>query len=116
MCAGQAGRVAGRTLTALQRAASPVLPPEDTVTLKLLAAIVACPGPRDIAVRSLPSQPTLIYSDASFEHGVLRVGWVIFGQSDSPQGLACVPDLGRPFATNLLWGNPLWSLGAMVSW
>ena len=30
MCAGQAGRVAGPTLTAL-RAASPVLSPKDTV-------------------------------------------------------------------------------------
>ena len=90
MCAGQAGRIAGPTLTALQHADSPTLSPEDAVTFQLLAALVTCPGPRDVAVRALPPQPVLVYSDASFEHGVLRVGWVVFGQSSRPQGLTCV--------------------------
>ena len=90
MCAGQAGRIAGPTLTALQHADSPSLSPEDSVTLRLLVALVTCPGPRDVAVRASPRQPILVYSDASFEHEVLRVGWVIFGQSPRPQGVTCV--------------------------
>ena len=81
MCSGQAGRVAGPVLTALQRAKSAVLSPAD---------IVASHGPRDIDVGSVPYQPIIIYSDASFERNVLRVGWVIFWQSAQPQGVTCV--------------------------
>ena len=57
MCAGQAGRIAGPTLTALQHADSPNLSPEDAVTLQLLAALVTCPGPRDVAS---PTSPCLL--------------------------------------------------------
>ena len=87
-----------------------------------MAALVTCPGPRVVAVTALPRQPVLVYSDASFEHDVLRVGWVVFGQSTRPQGVTCVvpPEVIQTWedrAQQIYPGeNPVWALSAMVSW
>ena len=89
MCAGNAGRIGGPLLAAKQKAASPDLSRDDCLTLRLLAAIVACPKPRVISVRSKPATPLIIYSDASFENDTLRLGWVIMWRTDTPCGVTC---------------------------
>ena len=46
--------------------------------------------PRDIVVAG-PLQPVVrVYSDASFEQGVLRLGWIIFHPDHSPTGGTCI--------------------------
>ena len=40
--------------------------------------------PRDVDVRAAIASPLVIYSDASFENGELRLGWVIV--TDPPLG------------------------------
>lgn len=89
MCSGHAGKIAGPLLTAEQQGVCADLSPEDLTTLRLLHAVVEGAEPRDIQVGITPRPPLVIYSDASFEDGVLRLGWVIFGATDPPVGRTC---------------------------
>lgn len=86
MCAGHAGRVAGPVLTAYQHSESSQLSDHhDWNTLKLLEVMVATAGPHDVQVHSTPAKPMLIYSDATFEDGTLRLGWVLLWRDIKPQ-------------------------------
>ena len=49
---------------------------EDVVTLQVLLRIVLDCQPRDVQVCGMDKVPLVIYSDASFEQGVLRLGCV----------------------------------------
>ena len=77
MCAGHAGRFAGPVLAAKQHASSPVLTDTEVTTLRLLGIMLQAARPRDVDVSSSTNSPLVIYSDASFEQGTLRVGWVL---------------------------------------
>ena len=89
MCAGHSGKVAGPLLTAKQHGSNPDLSPDEVHTLELLRSMVDLSVPRDVHVRACAPQPLLIYSDASFEGGILKLGWVIFDAHQIPVGRAC---------------------------
>ena len=92
-CAGHVGRFAGPTLSSLQQRMDPELSSTEEDTLRVLWSIVANAQPRDISICGRPPQPVRIYSDASFEEGVLRLGWIIFPPTGKPfGGTCCVPD------------------------
>ena len=119
MCAGYASRIGGPLLAAKQKAASPDLSRDDCLTLRLLAAIVACPEPRVISVRSKPATPLIIYSDASFENDTLRLGWVIMWRTDTPCGVTCtvpqrVISSWQPRSQQIYPGETL--CGLLVPW
>ena len=88
MCAGQAGRFAGPVLAAKQHAATPELADAEVTTLRLLSIMLHEARPRDIEVCSATKSPLVIYSDASFEKGTLRVGWVLM--TSPPLGVSCL--------------------------
>ena len=119
MCAGYAGRIGGPLLAAKQKAVSADLSMEDCLTLRLLAAIVACPEPRVISIRSKPAAPLVIYSDASFENDTLRLGWVIIWKHMTPSGVTCtvpqrVIDTWQPRTQQIYPGETL--CGLLVPW
>ena len=89
-CAGHIGKVAGPLLTRCQQKVTSTLDDADLHTLSILLAVVRDAQPRDITV--LPRLRPLVrcYTDASFENGILRLGWVVFGLTESPQGGTCV--------------------------
>lgn len=89
-CAGQVGKFAGPLLTKLQHSDSTSLDKDDLDTLRILRLIVSRAEPRDIRVCG-PTDTTLrVYSDASFENGVLRLGWVCFPRGQPACGGTCV--------------------------
>ena len=88
MCAGHAGRFAGPVLAAKQHASSPVLLESEATTLQLLSIMLRTARPRDVEVCSATKSPLVIYSDASFENGALRVGWVLM--TSPPLGVSCL--------------------------
>ena len=90
MCSGHTGKIAGPLLTEKQHGTDPNLSESDISTLHLLQAMVSISLPRDVHVRSDAPPPVVIYSDASFEDGVLRLGWVIFDGTAVPVGRSCV--------------------------
>eukprot|EP00434_Breviolum_minutum_P039847 symbB.v1.2.035390.t1/scaffold4753.1/size44016/3 len=90
MCSGHTGKIAGPLLTEKQHGTDPNLSESDIRTLHLLQAMVSISLPRDVHVRSDAPPPVVIYSDASFEDGVLRLGWVIFDGTAVPVGRSCV--------------------------
>lgn len=90
MCAGYVGRIAGPVFTDKQNSESPNLDGMQLYTLQLLIDIVKYAPPRDIVVAG-PLRPVVhVYSDASFEHGILRLGWIIFHPVHHPVGGTCV--------------------------
>eukprot|EP00435_Cladocopium_sp_Y103_P025373 s2946_g6.t1 len=92
-CAGHIGRFAGPVLTTMQAAEVPDLSPENAQSLRILLFIVQQASPRDICVCGPPKPLLRIYSDASFEDGQLRVGWICMPPGRQPLGGTClVPD------------------------
>ena len=89
-CAGNIGKFAGPLLTELQHDPPQTLSPEHVQTLRILRNIVALASPRDIQVLGAPPPTLRIYSDASFEHGELRLGWVCFVPNCRPFGGSCL--------------------------
>ena len=85
-CAGHLGRLAGQVFTAHQGDADPALTPLEARLLRLLCTLVQDFSPRDIPVVGQLPLPIVVYSDASFENGVLRLGWVIFAPNCTPLG------------------------------
>ena len=78
MCSRFLGKLAGPLLTAKQQHADPALNDEDLFTFRLLAQVVNAAQPREISIGTKLPEPLVVYSDASFEQGVLRLGWVIY--------------------------------------
>ena len=90
MCAGHIGRLAGPLLTSKQKDDDPILNVQQLHTIDLLIDIVQTAAPRDVIVAG-PTPPLVtVYSDASFEKGILRLGWVIFDHGSRPIGGTCV--------------------------
>ena len=85
-CAGHLGRLAGQVFTAHQGDSDPALTPLEARLLRLLCTLVQDFSPRDIPVVGQLALPIVVYSDASFENGVLRLGWVIFAPNCTPLG------------------------------
>ena len=85
-CAGHLGRLAGQVFTAHQGDSDPALTPLEARLLRLLCTLVQDFSPRDIPVVGQLPLPIVVYSDASFENGVLRLGWVIFAPNCTPLG------------------------------
>ena len=75
---GHLGRLAQPLLARHQATPGVAFSDAERLTLRLLAQIVKNYQPRDITVCGPVRPPLLIYSDASFEAGELRLGWVIF--------------------------------------
>ena len=73
-CAGQLGKLAGPLLT------------NEIMTLRLLLHTLLRARPWDVDVSITPRTTVRVYSDASFEHGQLRLGWNIFGDHPHPRG------------------------------
>ena len=90
MCSGHLGKLAGPALTAHQFGDSSLLQPDERRQLEVLRLAVLRSKPRDIPVHIQCAQVTRVYSDASFEEGVLRLGWVIFPPTSVPVGGTCV--------------------------
>lgn len=90
MCAGYIGRLAGPVLTAKQTDLCPNLDRSQCYTLTLLLEIVSEAEPRDIILRPHIQQVMRVYTDASFEDGVLRLGWIIFRPDEIPEGGTCL--------------------------
>ena len=90
MCSGFLGKLAGPLLTAKQQHADPALNDGDLFTLRLLAQVVNAAQPREIIIGTKLPEPLVVYSDASFEQGVLRLGWVIYPRDQPPIGGTCV--------------------------
>ena len=86
MCMGHLGKIAGPALTNHQHGDALSLTPVDRLQLQALHAAVRDFRPRDIPVLPDSAQVTRVYSDASFESDVLRLGWVIFPSSGTPLG------------------------------
>lgn len=78
LCAGHLGRLAGPVLTAHQAADHSALTDMELRTLQMLYILVGQFRPRDVPVIGACKTPFRIYSDASFEKGILRLGWVLF--------------------------------------
>ena len=89
-CSGFLGKLAGPLLTLKQQHADPSLTDDQMFTLRLLSQVVLAAHPRDVYVGPQPPLPIVVYSDASFENDVLRLGWVIFSSGSPPQGGTCV--------------------------
>lgn len=89
-CAGNVGRFAGPVLTALQAADQPALDPTACQSLRILLQIVQQASPHDICVCGPPKPLLRVYSDASFEDGELRLGWVCMPPGQRPLGGTCV--------------------------
>ena len=90
-CAGHAGRYAGPLLARLQRASEPGIQPEELLVLQCLFRMVQSSIPRSISLLPVAKHFLRIYTDASFEDGVLHLGWVIFFPDDrSTIGGTCV--------------------------
>ncbi|CAJ1330278.1 unnamed protein product, partial [Effrenium voratum] len=86
MVSGHMGRLAQPIITKYQHAADESLQDCDRLTLQLLALVVRDHSPRTVTVCGPERRPLVIYSDASFEKGSLRLGWVVMDpdQSFSP--------------------------------
>ena len=90
MCCGHLGKLAGPALTAHQFGDSAHLLPSERRQLEVLRLAVLTSKPRDIPVHPQCAQVTRVYSDASFEDGILRLGWIIFPPASMPVGGTCV--------------------------
>ena len=88
-CTGFLGKLAGPLLTEKQRHSDPSLTEDQLFTLRLLAQVVLNARPRDIHVGTQPPTPLVVYSGASFEQYVLRLGRVVFPQTSKPLGGTC---------------------------
>ena len=86
MCMGHLGKIAGPALTAHQHGDAPGLSPLERLQLQALYSAVIDSRPRDIYVHHRSDDVVRIYSDASFEDDVLRLGWVIFPSGGIPLG------------------------------
>ena len=85
-CAGHLGRIAGSVFSSHQcQEAAEFTAPERRL-LRLLCSLVQHFQPRDVQVIGPLPSPVVIYSDASFERSVLRLGWVIFVPGNTPLG------------------------------
>ena len=89
-CTGHVGKFANPLLARTQQAGKLVLDEEAVDTLRFLHTIVSTSRPRDICVLPQTQAHVLCYSDASFEDGELRMGWVLFEQGHQPVGYSCV--------------------------
>lgn len=93
-CAGHIGKFAGPLLTSLQKATTDTLDQKALDTLTILLRIVLSAPPRDVVVCGKLPPILRVYSDASFEDGTLRLGWICFDDEHPPQGGSClVPPL-----------------------
>eukprot|EP00435_Cladocopium_sp_Y103_P044302 s412_g12.t1 len=92
MCAGYVGKLAGPVLTEKQTGSDPSLSPIQLWTLQLLQELLAQADPRDVWILGPIKANVVVYSDASFEDGALRLGWVIFHpQLPTVGGTCAVP-------------------------
>eukprot|EP00439_Symbiodinium_sp_Y106_P049214 s186_g6.t1 len=76
-CSGFAAKSAGPLLARYQGGEDPALDDDARFVLSSLKELVNAAGPRRISVLGLPPTPLRIYTDASFEGGELRLGWII---------------------------------------
>lgn len=88
-CAGHLGKIAGPVFATKQSGGDPELTPNEYLSLDLLRSLLEKIHPRDVDVSITPREPVLIYSDASFENGSLRLGWIIFSRTSRPTGGTC---------------------------
>jgi len=90
MCAGFGGKLAGPLLSKCQQADSTTLSADEIYTLEMLRHLVANYRPREVPLLSRDSPVLRVYSDASFEGGELRLGWVLFPPGCQPVGGTCL--------------------------
>ena len=88
---GYGAKYAGPLLTRFQHGDNDALSAEDRLVLQSLLAIVLQAPPRMFCLQDCARPFTRVYSDASFEGGVLRLGWVAFPSDGAqPQGGTCL--------------------------
>lgn len=90
MAMGHLGKLVGPTLTRYQQSNTPELDEPAKQQLLVLRCAVLNARPRDVPVLPLRSPCLRVYTDASFEAGVLRLGWVLFPPGRTPVGGTCV--------------------------
>ena len=93
-CNGSAARFAGPLLQRCQYGDDPKLSDRDQLVLQGLRSMAVLAVPRDTHFWTRRPPCTLVYTDASFEAGQLRLGWIIFAPPPyRPHGGTClVPD------------------------
>ena len=104
---GRVGRAALQPLVQRQfsKSTAAALAPEEVHSLKFFIALLAAMPPRVIDLASAKPDPVLVWSDASYENSVGRIGFVAFfpwlaGESDRESLPACIlPHITRlPFS------------------
>ena len=92
-CSGFAGKFAGPVLTKYQYGDQAELDEAARSVRDCLRRMVISARPRFISIFGPPAELLRIYSDASFEGGVLRLGWLLFdGDVCAVAGTAEVPN------------------------
>eukprot|EP00435_Cladocopium_sp_Y103_P071551 s117_g37.t2 len=89
MCMGHLRKLVGPVLTAHQSGTDAGLTPHDRLCLEAMRTAFRDAHPRDMFVLAKPRPVTRVYSDASFEEGVLRLGWIVFPPEGQPTGGSC---------------------------
>ncbi|OLP99622.1 hypothetical protein AK812_SmicGene17832 [Symbiodinium microadriaticum] len=77
MISGFAGRLANPVLRKFQKSDVSSLDDDSRSVLETLRDIVELSVPRSVQVSGVPLPVTRVYTDASFEAGILRLGWVV---------------------------------------
>ncbi|CAE7225929.1 unnamed protein product, partial [Symbiodinium sp. CCMP2456] len=111
-CSGFSGRYAGPVLRKFQHGETSKLSEADVLVLQCLLRLVRYARPREISMTWEAPPFMLIYTDASFEAGELRLGWVIFDAAATPLGGTClvpqhVVDSWKPRKQQIFVGETL---------
>ena len=77
-CTGYGSKYASPLLSHFQATDCPDLNSDHVLVLSALRAQVENAEPREVLVNGTKSPCLIVYSDASFEQGELRLGWVLF--------------------------------------
>lgn len=89
MCSGFLGKLAGPLLTAKQQHADPALKTNFSLSGFWRRSSMQHNCGTSVSASSCQN-PLVVYSDASFQQGVLRLGWVIYPRDQPPIGGTCV--------------------------
>ena len=91
MVSGQAGRFAAPLLRKYQHSDCAALDSPAISVLETLRRLVVLAEPRSIDISANPTELMHVYTDASFEDGQLRLGWIMFSSAFArpPWGHLC---------------------------
>ena len=90
MVSGQAGKFASPVLRHFQHSECDILDTAARAVLSTLRRLICAAEPRCVDLCTVPARLMHVYTDASFENGQLRLGWVMFCSAfERPQAGTC---------------------------